>query len=66
MSWVVCFVLWFLGAYASAVAIDDHYDWGPTRIALAVIFWPRLITWMLLMSFVQWLLSRCRRLKDGW
>lgn len=44
----VCFLLWFLGAYAAGICFGLLTSWGPSRIACAVVFWPPVVVGLLL------------------
>ena len=61
-----CFTLWFLGAYVAGVAFSETFDWGPTRIGLAIIFWPVLTAVALLVSLLRAALRKWEIIKEGW
>lgn len=67
MAWFLCFLFWFLGAYAAGVAFASMFDtWGPTRMSIAIVIWPVIILVALSVMAVRATLQTLQRLKDGW
>lgn len=67
MAWFICFVLWILGAYTAGTTFDSFFDnWGPTRMSLAIVFWPLIIAVALCVLACRAVRQGAKRLKDGW